>query len=240
MPLEEIQFFLLTECATKAFETPRAATAFYDLAPLSSPAKALNGPLIDYSDSLLSNELTDCFKALRRVSGLYSSKLDCNEVAKEVRIHRSDEVYLLERRLLVLSNLSSSPSIITSSCIAAIIFIDKHMRGINFIAGIMAKFVKRLHLSLGRVFAETSVPAASVTTKRALFWILCVRSLASMNRPERLFFITKLASIYEMLDLKRWDDAEHILSRFLWPSSWDIESIQLRKDVEKSINPEVL
>jgi hypothetical protein len=130
-----------------------------------------------------------------------------------------------------LSNHISSPLIITSSCTAAIIFIDKHMRGIDFLAGIMGKFVTKLRLSMGLLFTEIVIAAAPLPIQRAVLWILCVGSVASANRPERLFFVTELERICDILGMSYWADVEDVLKNFLWPSAWDAESLQLWKEV---------
>lgn len=137
----------------------------------------------------LSKDLTNKFTTLRRVMMLYPDGRSKGDIEKKAHIYSSDEVYLIERGLLVLANLSGCRSIITGCCIAAIIFIDNHMRGIDFLARLMGRLVARLqrkrhfspkdyHLTnnilvtMGLVLTDLPALAAPITTRRAMFWIL--------------------------------------------------------------------
>jgi hypothetical protein len=182
----------------------------------------------------LSKDLTNKFAALRRVTALYPDGISKQDNEKNVRIHSSDEVYLIERGLLTLANLSGHRSIITGCAIAGIIFIDNHMRGIDFLARLMGRLVARLQLTMGLVLTDQPALVAPIPTRWAIFWILCVGAIASGSRSEKTYFFTNLVELCDILSIEQWEDAKDVLKKFLWPTAWDINGALLWKLVEET------
>jgi hypothetical protein len=188
------------------------------------------GSLIELQ--VLNKDLMDRFIDLRYLAGINSLPGRRQSILRDEQIWRSDEVYFTERSLLTLSNLSGSRNFVTSCCVAAIIFIDNHLRGIAFIARIMTRHVARLKLSMELFLEDASSFAARSTTPRTILWTLYVGGIAAGSRPERVWFVTQLLEICDLLELRCWDDAEGILKQFLWPVTWDFEGILLWECVE--------
>ena len=180
----------------------------------------------------LNKDLVEKFIDLRYLAGLSSLPGRRQSISGEEQIWKSDEVYFTERSLLNLANMSESRNFVTSCCIAAIIFVDNHLRGISFIARLMARHATRLKLSMEQFFDDGSGFGARSTTPRAILWTLYVGGIAAANRPEQVWFVAQLLDICDLLEIRCWDDAEGLLSQFLWPAAWDSEGILLWQFVE--------
>lgn len=104
------------------------------------PSVALYGDSTLSSGSLqsMTKELKDNFTILKYFSNLGPLDRANNKEEKERQIQDSDKLYFTERSLLNLSNCWGPTKFATSACLATIIFIDNHLRGIRFHARIMA------------------------------------------------------------------------------------------------------
>ena len=188
------------------------------------------GSLIELQ--VLNKDLVGRFIDLRYLTGINSLPGRRQSISRDEQIWRSDEVYFTERSLLTLSNLSGPRNFVTSCCVAAIIFIDNQLRGIAFIARIMTRHVARLKLSMELFLEDASSFAAGSNTPRTILWTLYVGGIAAGSRLERVWFVTQLLEICDLLELRCWDDTEGILKQFLWPVTWDYEGILLWECVE--------
>lgn len=181
---------------------------------------------------LLHKDLIDKFIDLRYLAGINSLPDRRQTVEREEQIIRSDQVYSTERNLLILSNLCGPRNFITSCCIAAIIFIDNHFRGIDFIARIISRHVARLKLSMELFLDDASGFAAHSTTPRTILWTLYVGGIAADSRPERGWFLAHLLDFCDLLGLNCWEDVGGVLKNFLWPVAWDFQGILLWECIE--------
>ena len=180
---------------------------------------------------LLHKDLIDKFIDLRYLVGINSLHRR-QTVERDEQIMNSDEVYFTERSLLTLSNLLGPRNLVTSCCIAAIIFIDNHLRGIDFIARIVSRHVARLKLSMELFLDEASGYAAQSTTPQTILWTLYVGGIAAGSRLERGWFVAQLLDFCDLLEVNCWEDAEGVLENFLWPGAWDLEGILLWECIE--------
>lgn len=186
------------------------------------------GSLIELQ--VLNKDLIDKFIDLRYLAGINSLPGRRQSISKEEQIWKSDELYFTERSLLTLSNLSGPRNFVASCCIAALIFIDNHLRGIAFCARLIGRHVARLKLSM-ELFRDTSSSTASLTTPRAILWALYVGGIAAGTKPERGWFVAQLLEFCDILELCSWDDAEGVLKQFLWPLNWDFEGMTLWESI---------
>jgi hypothetical protein len=166
---------------------------------------------------LLHKDLIDRFVDLRYLAAF--NRRQTSE--RDEQIMRSDEVYSTERSLLTLSNLCGPRNFVTSCCIAALIFIDNHLRNIEFIARIIGRQVARLKLSMELFLEDTSSFVANSTTPRTIFWTLYIGGIAAGSRPERGWFVAHLLEFCDLLEISCWEDAEGVLKNFLWPVTWN-------------------
>jgi hypothetical protein len=207
----------------------------------------------------LSKDLIDRFVDLRYLSSIHTDQ-GCqwgDGIAQ--RIWYSDKLFLTERSLMSLSNVSGHRNFVTyvysrsysfylvkfklrsvlhlnipsqignwnidfsrSCCIAAIIFIDNYLRGINLNARIIGRLVARLKMSLQLSLNDIpSLAAATTITGRAMLWVLCVGGHAADHRQEESWFLANLVDLCDILELYQYEDVESILKNFLWPSNWD-------------------
>jgi hypothetical protein len=210
-------------------------TAFHDdafaFANLAVPRAQKLGDVEDLPS--LNNDLTNAFAALRHLASLYPDRIH-QDIEKKSQIRHSDETYIIERKLLTLSNLAGARNIITGCCIAAIIFIDNYIRGVDFNARLIGRLVARLQLSMGLILGDISLATAPTTTVRALLWIMCVGAMAAADRPERMYFVIHSLPLFQSLSIDSWDSAEDILKNFFWPTAWDADSTLLWSNVEKA------
>lgn len=181
---------------------------------------------------LLDKDLIGKFMVLRLLADISSSFNRRRTTERDEQIMWSDEVYDIERSLLMLSNLHGPRNFVASCCIAAIIFIDNQLRSIAFIARLMGRHVARLKLSMEIFLGQVSDLALHSTTPRTIFWTLYVGGVTAGNRPEREWFVARLLEFCDVLVLTSWEDVEDILKTFLWSSAWDAQGILLWQCLE--------
>lgn len=178
-------------------------------------------------------ELKDNFTHLKHFAGLDADDIGHAKRSKEDKIGNSDKLYLTERSLLVLSNIWGPGKFATSGCIAATIFLDNYLRGVDFNARLMDRFVTRLQFSMNMVLNDISRYNANEKTARAILWVLYVGGTAAGGRPEREWFIAQLPDFCDNLGLKTFEEAEIILKDFLWAPTWQNQGRLLWMQVEE-------
>jgi len=136
-------------------------------------------------------------------------------------IQDSDKLLLTEFKLLALSKSPTSSKLLASTCMAAIMFLDRYLRGISFNARIMDRFVARLQASMNDVLDTISPFDIDVKIVRIVLWILYVGGTAAEKKPERAWFVTHLSYFCDSMQLNNWEDAKRTLQSFLWPSDWE-------------------
>ena len=157
-----------------------------DLQPQWEPSNNLLQDL-----QLLDKSLVDLLTDLRDLAEL---DLDQPKSPPDMNaIQNSDRLLLTEFKLLALSRSPTSSKLVTSACMAAIMFLDKHLRGINFNARIMDRFVARLQTSMNEVLDTISPFDIDVKIARIVLWILYVGGTAAEKKPERAWFVTHLS-----------------------------------------------
>ncbi|TVY83616.1 Cryptochrome-1 [Lachnellula suecica] len=180
---------------------------------------------------LIDPSLVDLFMLLRDLAELDQGSPKSAEDFNAIR--DSDKLLLAEVTLLALSKNPSSSKLLTSTCMAAIIFLDKHLRGITFNARIMERFVARLQVSMNDVLSIISPFEIDVKTARIMLWILYVGGVAAEEKIERAWFVTHLSYICDSLQLNNWKDAKQILESFLWPLEWETDRARLWEEVDR-------
>ena len=181
---------------------------------------------------LLHGDLPDSFIDIRYLAGISSLFTRRQTIERDEQIMRSDKVYWNERKLLTLSNLGGPQNFVTSCSIAAIIFIDNHLRDIAFNARLIGRHVARLKLSIELFLDQPSNFTLCPTIPRTILWALYVGGIAAGNRPERNWFVTQLSERCDLLELNSWEDAEGVLKSFLWPLAWNSLGILLWECLE--------
>lgn len=148
-------------------------------------------------------------------------------------IQDSDRLLLTEFKLVALSRSPASSKLVASTCVAAIMFVDKHLRGINFNARIMDRFVARLQASMNEALDTISPFDIDVEMARIVLWILYVGGTAATQKPERAWFVAHLSCFCSSMHINTWEDAKQILESFLWPSDWEKCGCCLWEEVDK-------
>jgi hypothetical protein len=146
----------------------------------------------------------------------------------------SDTLYRTERSLLVLSHIWGPRKFVTSGCLAAIIYADNQLRGINFKAQIMERVVERLKVSIGLVLNDISRHDLKENATRAILWALVVGAIASGSRPCRGWFVERVVDSCDVLDLQSWEETDKILKGFLWPPAWHTQGRNMWNEVEEN------
>jgi hypothetical protein len=182
----------------------------------------------------LNRELKENFNNLKLLAKINADNKDFSSLNKEERTRDSDTLYLTERSLLTLSNVWGPRKFVTSGCLAAIIFIDNQLRGINFRAPLMDRVVSRLQLSLSTVLDDLSQHDLKDSSVKAILWALFVGAIAADCRPSREWFIKRLLDFCDGLDMQTWEDTENILQGFLWPAPWQAQGRILWNEVEEN------
>jgi hypothetical protein len=177
--------------------------------------------------------LKESFDNLKLLTQMNKSKRAPNSTDKEESRRGSNSLYRTERSLLTLSNIWGPRKFVTSGSLAAIIYADNQIRGINFRARIMDRVIERLQHALGMVMDDISQYDLKENAARAILWVLIVGGVAADHRPCRGWFIEKILDFCDVLDMRTWADTEEILQKFLWPAAWDKPGYLLWEDVEE-------
>ncbi|KAK0124360.1 hypothetical protein ONS95_009328 [Cadophora gregata] len=186
-------------------------------------------------------ELRDNFTRLKQLAIMDA---DTGPRGNEEKIRHSDKLYMTERNLLILANTCGPGKFATAGCLAAIIFLDNHLRGIGFNARLMDRFAIRLKVSMNMVLNQSSSHKPNEKTTKAILWVLYVGGLAADDRPERQWFTMQLLDFCDTLGLKTWEETELVLKDFLWAPSWhyqgqslwiQVEEIRFLKNIEWSM-----
>lgn len=181
----------------------------------------------------LNMALKENFDNLKRLSQM-SGDNQAISIDKEESIRDSDALYRAERSLLVLSHIWGPRKFVTSGCLAAIIYSDNQLRGISFRAQIMDRVVERLQLSLGVVLNDISQHDLKENAARAILWALVVGAIASDNRACRGWFVERIETFCDALDLQTWEATEKMLNGFIWPRAWRAQFLILWNEVEEN------
>jgi hypothetical protein len=180
---------------------------------------------------LLDRSLVDLFIDLRDLAEL---ELHQSKSPQDMNaIQDSDRLLLTELKLLTFSRSPNSSKLVASACMAAIMFLDKYLRGVSFKARIMDRFVTRLQASMNEVLDTISPFDIDVKIARILLWILYVGGTAAEKKPERAWFVTHLSYFCDSLQLNTWEDAKRTVQSFLWPSDWEECGSLLWEEVNK-------
>lgn len=169
----------------------------------------------------LRTELQQTFSALKCLADINRKEGGATRSTKIRQIQDSDELHFVERSLQRLSNLCGPHKFLTSGCIAAIIFLDNQLRGIQLNAKLMDRFVARLRFSMQMILEDISRHDSRERASSAIFWVLFVGAVASGVRPEGDWFLRRLCELSYQLALPSWDDALSILRAFLWAEDWN-------------------
>lgn len=169
----------------------------------------------------LSQELKENFTNLKYLAKLNKEDDGYHRGEKIQQIRDSDMLYFTERSLQRLSNIWGPQKFVTSGCMAAIIFLDNYLRGIQLNSRMMDRLVARLHHSMKLVFGEMAQHDGREKASKAIFWVLFVGGVASGIRSEREWFLAHLIDFSDWLAIQSWEEAERILKDFLWPTTWD-------------------
>ncbi len=180
----------------------------------------------------LRKELRDHFTNLRQIIKMDKEGDSIHQSRKIRQIQNSDRLYFTERSLQRLSNRWGPRKFVSSGCLAAIIFLDNYLRGIQFNARMMDRLVARLHFSMTIVLEEMLQHDGHAKASYAIFWVLFVGGVASGERPEGRWFLIHLTDFSRWLGIKSWDDARQILKDFLWPDTWNSLGYVLWKQIE--------
>ena len=134
---------------------------------------------------------------------------------------------MCDRRNLAQYNLMSIPSTsgqyhesaLSEICrIAAIIY----SIGVTFpLAGVGAPFPKLVRLlqsELGNSEILELEPHVS-TTNQLLLWVLTIGGIASIEKPERKWYVSALAEVMTKCQLSEWIDVKNSLKEILWLDS---------------------
>jgi hypothetical protein len=178
--------------------------------------------------------LNQNFQCLRRLTQMNGGDTEPISIDKGESKRDSDTLYRSERSPLVLSHIWGPRKFVTSGCLAAIIYTDDQLRGINFRAQIMERVVERLKLSIGVVLSNISQHDLKENAARAILWALVVGAIASDIRPCRGWFVERVVDFCDALDLQIWEEIERFAKGFLWPPAWYTQGLILWNEVEEN------
>jgi hypothetical protein len=74
--------------------------------------------------------------------------------------------------------------------------------------------VTRLKIWLEKLY----IHGYGTNSAHLLLWMLIIGGIAALDKPERPWFVSRLASLIQRLDIT-WDDTQEILEGFLWLES---------------------
>jgi hypothetical protein len=177
--------------------------------------------------------LKESFDNLKLLTQINGTKREPISIDKEESRRDSDSLYRTERSLLTLSNIWGPRKFVTSGSLAAIIYTDNQIRGINFRARIMDRVIERLQDALGMVMEDISQHDLKENAARAILWVLIVGGVAADHRPCRGWFLERILDFCDGLDMRTWEDTEEIRKRFLWPAAWHKPGHLLWEDIEE-------
>jgi hypothetical protein len=177
--------------------------------------------------------LKESFDNLKMLTQINGSKREPISIDKEESRRDSDSLYRTERSLLTLSNIWGPRKFVTSGSLAAMIYTDNQIRGINFRARIMDRVIERLQDALGMVMDDISQHDLKDNATRAILWVLIVGGVAADYRACRGWFLERILDFCDVLDMRTWKDTEEMLQRFLWPAAWHKPGYHLWEDVEE-------
>jgi hypothetical protein len=148
----------------------------------------------------------------------------------------SDIMYLITRSLV---HLCLDPQIelapINQACTLALVtFADSHLRDMSFYSRMVRQNVMRLKLHLETAMEEEDMKtliADRVATQK-LLWTLVLGGVAAIVREEREWFVSRLASLSDILGLREWGDVERVVQKTLWEPAWEPEPGRLWKEVQ--------
>jgi hypothetical protein len=156
----------------------------------------------------LNKELKENFNNLKRLAEKNTNNKDFSSLSKEERSRDSDILYVTERSLLNISNIWGPRKFVTSGCLAALIFTDNQLRGINFKATVIERVVGRLQVSLSTVLDDISQHDLQESSAKAILWCLFVAAMAAVYRLCREWYIEQLLDFCDVLDVQTWEDAK--------------------------------
>lgn len=91
----------------------------------------------------------------------------------------------------------------------------------------------RLQFSMNMVLSDINRHSAKKDSVKAMFWVLFVGGIAAGLRPERNWFASYLSNFVDELNLQDWEEAELVLSTFLWPKAWQAQGNSLWEQLRK-------
>lgn len=177
--------------------------------------------------------LKESFANLKLLTQINGGKREPISIDKEESRRDSDSLYRTEKSLLTLSKIWGPSKFVTSGALAAIIYTDNQIRGINFRARIMDRVIERLQHALGKVMDDIPQHDLKENAARAILWVLIVGGVAADYRPCRGWFLERILDLCDVLDMRTWEDMEEILQKFLWPAAWHKPGFLLWEDVEE-------
>ncbi|KAJ5611908.1 hypothetical protein N7528_009013 [Penicillium herquei] len=140
---------------------------------------------------------------------------------------RLDAQMMCDRRNLAQYNLMSIPSTggqhhedaLSEICrIAAIIYSICVTFPLSGVGAPFSKLVLLLQSELKNSEILESDPQYS-TTNQILLWVLTMGGIASIDKPERKWYVTALAELMARCQLSEWTDMKNLLKEILWLDS---------------------
>lgn len=146
----------------------------------------------------------------------------------------SDYVYLVSRSLVFLcldpSNVLAPLD--QAACLALVLFVDTYLRDMTLYARIIHINVPRLKIALQTAIVDTPALLSTPGHAQKLLWAMWFGGVAAIAKPERGWFVARLARLCGIMGLQAWDEVERVLVGMLWEPGWEIRPGMLWREVQ--------
>jgi len=193
------------------------------------PCPSYSSNTTEFWGNFISRDVLFVFDEIRRLTELLDTtpRTSMQEIE---RMNLSDSLSIVERKSLSFTltpasarnQRESSPEVdaqdLISECcsLAALIYVHLSLRGVAVSSVVIDRLASRLKSRL-ELFRD--LVAAWHVAPRILTWILVTGAIASLDRPERSWFVPHLADLCEAFGLRYWEDLKEWLRSFLFLES---------------------
>lgn len=167
----------------------------------------------------LSEDTVKIYCGLRNLTTILDS-IRPRDVKSSDDIHFSNKVYLIERRVVSLTETGDLENrhgdygyVFSSLSHAVLIYIYSKLRGLPKPAKLFGELSKRLRASL----QNADMALFSQRLPRMVRWILVVGAETAVETVNTAWYVSQLASLGVLWDAKDKEEMNYLYEEFLWP-----------------------
>jgi hypothetical protein len=150
----------------------------------------------------------------------------------------SDKIYLVQRSLVRLT-MDPEPhhtSLDIACYIVASLYVDCRLRDLGDRSIAISIAVTKLRTLLPQVFEELPQHFGFGASVDRILWVLVFACIAANGRPERPWFIQKLAAMCQILKFESWVELIAISKGVLWDDEWEMPRGLVWSEVEEQLD----